>query len=96
MTPSSRWIYAVSFILIALGFFLPFWPLSVCGILLCSFSGRYAFAVFMALILDIAWGAPTGRFMHILFPFTALSLVFVLIRYFGVRYVLDRNPQEKL
>ncbi len=96
MTPSSRWIYAVSFILLSLGFLSPFWPLSLLGILLSALSGRYVFAVFVALILDIAYGAPTATVAYIYFPFTALALVASLLRHFSARFFLDRNRQETL
>lgn len=79
-----------------MGFLMPLWPLSVVGVLLCALSGRYAFAVCVALLLDLAWGAPTGRFMYLYFPFTALALCASIVRYFGGRYVLDRQHQEKL
>lgn len=96
MTQSSRWIYAVSFLLVSTGFLLPLWPLSVLGILLCALSGRAVFAVGMALLLDLAWGAPAGVYRYLFFPFTVLALLAVLARYWGSRYFLDRNPQQRL
>jgi len=96
MTPASRWIYTVSFLLASAGFLVPFWPLSVLGVLLCSFSGRYVFSLMMALLLDLAWGAPTGTAAFLFFPFAALSLAAGLARYWGSRYFLDRNLQERL
>lgn len=96
MTSSSRWIYAVSFLLASAGFLLPLWPLSVLGVLLCALSGRFAFGLLMGLLLDLAWGAPTGTAQYLFFPFVALALVGVLARYFGSRYFLDRNLQEKI
>ncbi|OGC86068.1 hypothetical protein A3D70_00875 [Candidatus Adlerbacteria bacterium RIFCSPHIGHO2_02_FULL_54_18] len=96
MTASSRWIYAVTFLLAAAGFLLPFWPLTVVGIVLCALSGRWLFAVAVALLFDVAWGAPTGAGHFLLFPFTALALVAGLARLIGGHYFLDKSPQETL
>ncbi len=96
MSQSSRWIYAVTFLLASVGFLYPFWPLSVAGILLASFSGRFMFGVLLGLILDLAWGAPTGMYRYLFFPFTIVALVGLIARYWGSYYFLDKNPQEKL
>ncbi|MSR71039.1 hypothetical protein EXS62_03315 [Candidatus Kaiserbacteria bacterium] len=96
MTQTSRWIYAVTFLLGAAGFLLPFWPLSVLGVALCALSGRWLFAVAMGLLFDIAFGAPTGAWHFFFFPFTVLALLCGLARVWGGRYFLDRQPQETL
>lgn len=96
MSPSSRWIYAVTFLLASAGFLVPFWPLSVAGIALVSLSGRWAFAVIVGLLLDLALGAPTGTYHYFFFPFTGIALVGLVVRYWGSYYFLDRNPQEKI
>ena len=96
MSQSSRWIYAVTFLLAATGFLLPFWPLSVLGILLCALSGRWLFAVAVGLLFDIALGAPTGTAHLLYFPYTALALVAALARIIGGSYFLDKTPQETL
>jgi hypothetical protein len=96
MTKTSRWIYATTFLLAAAGALLPFWPLCVAGILIAAFSGRWLFAVGMALLVDVAWGAPTGMLHFLYFPFTLLALLGAAVRVWGSRYFLDRNIQEKL
>lgn len=96
MTPESRWIYAVTFLLASAGFLVPFWPLSAIGILLCALSGRFVFAVFIALLIDIAQGAPTGLLSYVLFPHTVLALLAALARLYGARFFLDRNLPEKI
>lgn len=96
MTPNSRWIYAVSFVLAATGFLMPMWPLSVLGVLICALSGRFIFAFVMGLIIDIAWGAPTGTAQYLYFPFAAVALAAIVARHFGARYVFDRSAQERL
>lgn len=96
MTPASRYIYAVSFILIAGGFLLPYWPLCVAGVLLAAFSGRWIFGVCAALLLDIAWGAPGGILHFLPLPFTVLALLCGIARYWGARWFADRGLPERL
>lgn len=86
----------MTFILASAGFLVPFWPLSVAGVAIAALSGRWIFAVIVGLLLDIAWGAPTGAYQYIFFPFTMLALVCILARHWGGRYFFDRNPQEKI
>lgn len=93
---SERLIYATSFILVALGFVLPLWPLSLGGILLATFSGRYIFGVAVALLLDVAWGAPTGLAQYLFFPMTALAFVSIVLRVFASRYLLSKDIPEHL
>ncbi len=96
MSQSSRWIYAVTFLLASAGFLVPFWPLSVAGVLIAALSGRWIFGVILGLLLDLAWGAPTGTLRYLFFPFTILALTGFLARYWGSAYFLDKNPQEKI
>ena len=86
----------MTFILASAGFLLPFWPLSVAGVAIATLSGRWVFAVIIGLLLDIAWGAPTGTYRYIFFPFTVLALVCMIARYYGAYYFFDRNRQEKI
>ena len=96
MSQNSRWIYAIAFLLASAGFLVPFWPLSVAGIVLAALSGRRIFAVITGLLLDLAWGAPTGTLHYFFFPFTIAALAGFIARYCGSQYFFDRNPQEKL
>ncbi len=96
MSHSSRLLYAITFVLASAGFLLPFWPLSVAGVAIAALSGRWIFAVIIGLLLDIAWGAPTGTYQYIFFPFTVLALACMIARYYGARYFFDRNRQEKI
>lgn len=93
--PATRWIWAVSFICAAAGFLLPWWPLSVVGILLAAFAGRYFFAIALGLLLDVAYGAPVGRWHVLYFPFALLGIAAAAVRYWGVRYV-RRGPRDTL
>ncbi|MEK7109580.1 MAG: hypothetical protein AAB919_04110 [Patescibacteria group bacterium] len=94
--PSQRFLLAFFFALAALGFLLPFWPLSVVGILLAAGWGRWFAALLIGLLLDLAWGAPLGLTHFLYFPFTLSAVVAALIRLWIARYLLDRAPQERL
>jgi hypothetical protein len=96
MTQTSRLIYALSFIIAGAGFLLPFWPLCIVGVLIAALSGRFIFAIFMGLLLDVAWGAPVGILHYIYFPFTILALVGALLQRLSGKYFLDRTPPDTL
>lgn len=96
VNPASRWIYAVSFALGAAGFLMPFWPLSLMGIVLATLSGRWIFGLLMALLLDLAWGAPFGLAAYLYFPFTVAALVAAIARYFSASYFLERSTPDTL
>lgn len=96
MSQSSRWIYAVTFLLASAGFLVPFWPLSVAGVMLAALSGRWIFGVIIGLLLDLAWGAPVGTYYYFFFPFTIAALLGFIARYYGNIYFFDRNRQEKI
>ena len=91
MSSSTKFIIAVAFILGAVGFLLPFWPLCAAGIALLALSGRFVFALGMGVLLDVAYGAPVGRFYFLLFPFTLTAVVLSLARYIGSKYLLKKN-----
>lgn len=92
----KSWIYSFSFVLAGAGFLLPFWPLSVAGILLAALAGRWIFAVCVGLLLDVAWGMPTGVLHYLLLPFTFLALLAALGRYLFAGYFLDRGGTDTL
>lgn len=96
MTFKSRYIYAITFAIAAVGFLLPFWPLSVVGILLASLSGRYVFALIVGLLLDLGSGVPTGLLHYLFVPFTLLAVGASLLRLFGGAYFLDKTPPDTL
>lgn len=93
---SQRFLLALFFMLAALGFLLPFWPLSVAGIVLAALWGRWFSALLIGLLLDLAWGAPVGLAQFLYFPFTLIAVVAALARLWVARYLLDRAPQEKI
>lgn len=96
MTLKSRHIYAITFAIAAVGFLLPFWPLSVVGILLASLSGRYVFALIVGLLLDLGSGIPTGLLHYLFVPFTIVAVCASLLRLFGGAYFLDKTPPDTL
>lgn len=87
-------LLATSFLLAALGFLLPLWPLSALGILLAGLSGRYLFAIAMGFLFDIAYGAPAGVFHLVWFPFTFLALAALLFWVLARRYFLGSARSE--
>ncbi|HVV39135.1 MAG TPA: hypothetical protein VHD31_02300 [Candidatus Paceibacterota bacterium] len=93
---TGRLILAISFALAAGGFLLPFWPMEVVGILLAALTGHWIFAIALGLLLDVAYGVPTGFFHMLFFPFTLLALASVALRRFGLRYFIDASPQDTL
>jgi hypothetical protein len=83
------WMLLISFILMALGFLLPFWPLGLLGILLAAASGRYIAAIAMGLLLDVAFGAPVGRWSFLYVPFTLFAAATSALRYYLSSYFRD-------
>ncbi len=84
------------FVLAAGGFLLPFWPLSAGAIIFAGLLRHGIVAFALGLLLDIAWGAPTGTWGLIPFPFTLLALLSILVRLFANRYLLRKSLPEKL
>lgn len=89
-------LLAIAFVCAAGGFMISFWPLQIAGIVLAGLAGHWLFAIVLGLLLDLAYGAPTGQLHALLFPCTALALAVVLLRRFGKRYFFDSSEQEKL
>ena len=92
---STAWITALSCALVAGGFLLPLWPLSVAGIILAALSGRWLCAVLLGLLLDSAYGAPIGRWHFIYFPFTLAALVGIGVYYYTKANVWQQIPEAQ-
>ncbi len=73
MEIKTTWIYAGEFLLVGVGFLVPFWPLSLAGLVLAAATGRWLFGVALALLLDVAWGPPLGMLHNLYFPFTIFA-----------------------
>lgn len=96
MSRTNQLIYALSFVIAAGGFFLPFWPLCIVGILIAALSGRWIFAILTGLLIDLAWGAPQGVWALVYAPFTLVAVVAALARHALAGYFLDRSPSDTL
>ncbi len=92
----GRIIFATSFLLLAAGFLLPWWPLSVAGVMLPAFTKRYFTSVGLGLLLDLAWGAPLGTAHYLYFPFTLLAAVLCGVRFWGGKYFIDKQLPDSL
>ena len=69
----TSWIFWFAIVLSVIGFLL-YWPLAAAGILLLALTERPALAIVIALVLDVAYGAPPLRFHNFFFPFTLLAI----------------------
>ena len=72
----------------ALGVLLPYWPLSLAGVLIAAFGGQWILATVLGLLLDIFYGRPPAGWLHaVSFPFAALAVFVSLLRVFVTRYL---------
>lgn len=90
------WILATYIALAAIGFLLPFWPLSALCICMLALGGRWFVAVMLGLVLDLAWGTPVGAVHELFLPFTELAAVSALVRIAAADYFIDRDLPERL
>jgi hypothetical protein len=81
MKKKTQIIWVSSFLLAAIGFLLPFWPLVVMGVLLSAFSGRWLLALLLGFLIDCIYGVPVGELRLLYVPFTLLAAVGALLRY---------------
>jgi len=82
MKASPIIIACASWALMLLGFALSFWPLGGIGIVLAALQGRFFSAIGIGLVLDIAYGAPTGTLHFLYIPFTFAAAVLCFLYYF--------------
>ena len=69
----------VSCAMVAAGFLLGMWPLSIIGIVLAVLWGRWVSAILFGIVLDVAYGVPPGLLHVLYFPITVFTLVGVLL-----------------
>jgi hypothetical protein len=96
MNAKNRWVVAAYLVFGAIGFLLPFWPLSALCVLMLALGGRWFVALLLGLVLDLAWGAPVGLLHALMFPFTLLAAVSALVRLAAADYFIDRDLPERL
>ncbi len=89
-------LLALTFLLTSAGFLLQFWPLALLGIIAMGCVGRGWYAIPVGFLLDLAYGAPTGTLYVLVFPFTIVALGVIVVRFWTMRYLLDKTSQERL
>lgn len=83
----NRFSALLALALFILGFLIPWWPLTLLGLILLAMGGRWVPAFLCAFFLDVVYGVPPGH-LHILpFPFTFLVCVMLIVQLLLVRYV---------
>jgi fatty-acid desaturase len=92
----KQWLMMVTFLLVSGGFIIGYWEISVVGIICAAFGGAPIAAIFFGLLLDLAYGAPSGLEHYLFFPFGLLALLCSIVRWFGIRYMLEHRAQERL
>jgi len=83
-------------LLVLAGFLIPFWSLAALAVVAAAFLGEIVMALILGLLLDLVYGAPTGTFSFLLFPFTLLALLCVVGERTGVRMLFDRSESDTL
>ncbi len=92
----KKWLFIISFLLLSGGFVIGYWEVSLLGILVAGGAGMPLAAVGLGLLLDIAYGAPTGLAQYLFFPFTIAGLISIALRWLALRFMLTRSTQETL
>ena len=77
-------------LLTGVGFFIPFWPFVVIGILASSVMYPIV-GVLVGALADVVFGAPAGLFRFLYFPFTMLGLLAGLLSIFASTRLRSRN-----
>lgn len=94
--PTKKWLYIIAFLFVTGGFLIPFWPLEVVGIATAAFTGSGFVAPALGLLLDLAYGSPTGMLHYLYFPFTLGGFLILIVRYVGIRFALERSWGNRL
>lgn len=89
---NKRSLIAISFTAIAVGFLSGLWPLCIVGILLAALSGRWVTALLLGILLDVAYGVPTGFLHAVRLPFTIFAALSVLVYLFFADHLRKKEP----
>ncbi|MDE2071651.1 MAG: hypothetical protein KGI70_02895 [Patescibacteria group bacterium] len=84
-----------SLFFVALGWWLPLWPLSALGIVLLAAGGAFPAAFVAGVVLDLLWGAPPSA-AWFAFPFVALAVLVALVRLAVQVFLLDKRLPERV
>ncbi|HWB34278.1 MAG TPA: hypothetical protein VG753_03105 [Candidatus Paceibacterota bacterium] len=96
MKKNSYIAIAIIFLIAAAGFLIPFWPLTVLGVAAMALAGYPLWAIALGLLLDVAYGAPTGTLHLLIFPFTIVALAGIVVREAGKRYFMDSSSGDRV
>lgn len=66
------------------------------AIALLVFYGHTALGIMLGLFLDVLFGAPTGMFHFLHFPFFLLSILCVGLRILAVSFLLEKGGMDAL
>lgn len=87
-----RLIYSIAALLaVVLGFGLPFWPLSVLGLLVAATAGQYVLAIAIGIFLDVVYGSPLGYLHLVRVPFMLFSIALCAVHYYIAFYFREGN-----
>lgn len=88
--------YIAAAVAIIFGMLFSWWPLTALAILILILGDRIVEGVGLALVLDIAFGAPPGPLHILYFPFTFGALLLALSMRLSGYVLFDRRSQETL
>lgn len=93
---TTKWVLIASFLCVSGGFVVGFWPISLVGVGISAFGGVPIAAILFGLLLDIAYGVPTGVLHYLYVPYTIAALGAIGLRIMSMRFLLERSAQERL
>jgi hypothetical protein len=88
--------YAASAFLLLLGITLSWWPSCALAVFALLAGRHYGAAVGLALLLDVAYGAPPGPLHIVSFPLTFCALALFCLSRWGERVFFDRRSRDSL
>lgn len=96
MKSADTWVYIGAFLLAVGGLIFSFWPLILLGIAIAVLYGHEFYGAFLALLFDLVLGVPTGMLGYVHFPLVIFALLCFVVRYFALRYVLERAGSDTI
>jgi len=90
MRNSSIFIACICFFV---SYALLWWPLAIVGLLCLILSGNWPLALIASLCFDFVWGRPAGIFHILLFPWSFLTALLLIIRYVVLRQIRSQMPE---